>query len=49
MFESQFANKLIIPEGEVSKIVDSNNNLIWQKCDYIYTPYNVNKSDAIAV
>jgi hypothetical protein len=49
MFEIQYANQLVIPEGEVKKIIDNNNNIIWQKCEYIYTPYNIEKSDAIAV
>jgi hypothetical protein len=49
MFEVQYANQLVIPEGEVSKIVDSNNNIIWQKCEYVNIPYNAEKSDAIAV
>jgi hypothetical protein len=49
MFEVQYANQINIPEGEVAKITDSNGNIIWQKCDYIYLPYNAEKSNAIAV
>lgn len=49
MFEIQYANQLVIPEGEVQKIIDSNNNIIWQKCDYINLPYNKEKSNAIPV
>jgi hypothetical protein len=49
MFETQYANKLTIPEGEVLKITDSNNNIIWQKCEYVCLPYNSENSDAIPV
>ena len=49
MFEIQYVNQLVIPEGEVQKIIDSNNNIIWQKCDYINLPYNIEKSNAIPV
>jgi hypothetical protein len=49
MFEIQKAITIKIPEGEIQKIEDSNKNLIWQKCDYVYTPYDMEKSDAIAV
>ncbi len=49
MLETQYATQITIPEGEVMKITDANNNIIWQKCDYVNVPYNVEKSDALPV
>jgi hypothetical protein len=49
MFEVQYAKSITIPEGEVSKITDSSGNLIWQKCDYLYLPRNIEESNAVAV
>lgn len=49
MFEVQRANAISIKEGEVVKITDSSGNLIWQKCDYVYTSPNENKSIPVAV
>lgn len=49
MFEIQKSLSIEIPEGEVQKITDSGGNIIWQKCEHNYIPYNKEKSDAVAV
>lgn len=49
MYEVQYATNITIPEGEVLNIRDNSGNLIWQKCEYNYTPYNTERyGNAIA-
>ena len=46
MFNLQTIATIVIPEGDVQKITDSQGNILWQKADAIILPYNPDKSDA---